>query len=171
MGKPTNSKPAPCAVAASDCIIWSGPNFCFMTVCNKASITEVISALGKEVCLHSSYMDVSKYDIACLIEGQEGCPPKNFRELFQLVIEKVCLNGCQQTTSPTSQSNCGDCEIAVATCFQVESTVMSLYNYVSAIGIKVCEQSITLQTQQNAILQLINRVEVLEAQVNNLIGG
>ena len=171
MGKPTNSKPAPCAVAASDCIVWSGPNFCFITVCDKASITDVITALGTETCLLSSYLDVSRYDIACLIEGLEGCPPANFRELFQLVIEKVCLNGCTTSTSPTSESSCGECEIGISTCFQTEITVMSLYDYVAAIGNKVCEQQVTIQTQQNAILSLINRVSMLEEQIQTLIGG
>jgi hypothetical protein len=171
MGKPTNSKPAPCAVAASDCITWTGPNFCFITVCDKASITDVITALGTETCLHSGYLNVAEYDIACLIDGLEGCPPGNFRELFQLVIEKVCLNGCTTPSSPTLESSCGECEIGIASCFQTETTVMSLYDYVSAIGIKVCEQQVTIQTQQNAILSLLNRVTMLEEQIQILIGG
>jgi uncharacterized coiled-coil protein SlyX len=62
--------------------------------------------------------------------------------------------------------------MAVAACFQQQyGTVMSMTEYVTAIGVKLCDQQILIQTQNNALAQMQQQIAALQAQVNLLIGG
>lgn len=161
-------KPAPCAIAASDCIIWAGKNMCFINHCETATITEIIEGLGTEVCKIKDWLNPAEYTYDCL---DFDCPPNNFKELFQEVLNYICNNPCSTSASSTSTSNCCSEEIIVPTCFQESGVVQTLSDYVKNIGDKVCEQATTISTQQLAIQQLLNRVSALEAQVEQLISG
>jgi uncharacterized coiled-coil protein SlyX len=43
--------------------------------------------------------------------------------------------------------------------------------YVTAIGAKLCDQQVLIQTQNNALAQMQQQIAALQAQVNLLIGG
>lgn len=166
MGKPLNSKKNPCAIAASDCIVWTGKNICFIDHCASDSLTHIIEGLGFEICRLRDILNPAEYDIECL--GFD-CPPKSFKEIVQRLIEKSCENSCSSTSSTLTEDCCSQ-ELVVPTCFQTETSVMTLLEYVQAIGNKVCEQQLLIDNQNVAIQNLLSRVTALENQVQSLIG-
>jgi uncharacterized coiled-coil protein SlyX len=62
--------------------------------------------------------------------------------------------------------------MAVAACLQLQyGTVMSMTDYVTALGVEFCNQQIVIQTQNNTILQITQQIAIMQAQLNLLIGG
>jgi hypothetical protein len=168
MGKPTNTRSAGCAVTTSNCVVWQGPDLCCINLCHGDTISDVINEIAKKLCTIFELLDVKSYDLSELI-GKD-CPPGNFVELIQLLIDAAS----KQTTTATNTTvtaGCPECEMALASCFQRNGVnTMSMTDYVSAIGVKVCEQQITIQTQNNAILQLTQQLAAIQNQLNLLIG-
>ena len=171
MGKPTNTRSSGCAVTTSNCVVWQGPDLCCIDLCHGDTISEVIDAIAKKICKIFEMLDVQSYDLSELIDKE--CPPANFVELIQLLIDEVAkLKGNGNGTGSTGLNGCPDCDLAVAACFQQQyGTVISLTEYVTAIGAKLCDQQVLIQTQNNALAQLQQQVTNLQAQVNLLIGG
>ena len=170
MGKPTNTRSAGCAVTTSNCVVWQGPDLCCIDLCHGDTISEVIDAIAKRICKIFEMLDVQSYDISELIDKE--CPPANFVELIQLLIDEVAkLKGVGSTTG-TLASGCPECDMAVAACFQQQyGTVISMTEYVTAIEAKLCDQQVLIQTQNNALAQMQQQIAALQAQVNLLIGG
>lgn len=167
MGKPTNMKGKGCATTTSNCVVWQGPDLCCIDLCHGDSVSEVIDALAKKICNIFELLDVNSYDLSCLITTE--CPPANFVELLQLLIEQVCTlkNATTSSTTTTTTQN-----ITTASCFQAEyGTVLSLAEYVTAIGVKLCNQELLITTQNNAIAQLQLQVTRMQAQIDLLITG
>jgi hypothetical protein len=170
MGKPTNTRTNGCAVTTSNCVVWQGPDLCCIDLCHGDSISEVIDAIAKKICKIFEMLDVQSYDLSELLDKE--CPPANFVELIQLLIDEVAkLKGIGPSGS-TISTGCPDCDVAVAACFQQQyGTVISLTEYVTAIGAKLCDQQVLIQTQNNSLAQLQQQVTNLQTQVNLLIGG
>lgn len=170
MGKPTNTRSTGCAVTTSNCVVWQGPDLCCIDLCNGDSISEVINELAKKICKIFELLDVQSYDLSELISIE--CPPANFVEVVQLLIDEIAkLKGTPASVTPGS-SGCPDCDVSVSACFQAQyGTVISLTDYVTAIGVKVCDQQVLIQTQNNAIAQLTSQIASIQAQLNLLIGG
>lgn len=171
MGKPTNIKSAGCAVTTSNCVVWQGPDLCCINLCHGDTISDVINEIAKKICKIFEMLDVQSYDISELINKE--CPPANFVELIQLLIDEVAkLKGLDGTSSTSTTSGCPECDVAVAACFQQQyGTIMSLTEYVTAIGAKLCDQQVLIQTQNNSIAQLQQQITQIQAQLNLLIGG
>lgn len=170
MGKPTNTKSSGCAVTTSNCVVWQGPDLCCIDLCHGDSISDVINEIAKKICKIFELLDVQSYDISELLNKE--CPPANFVELIQLLIDSVAQikNGASVGTSVTS--GCPECDMAVAACFQQQyGQVISMTQYVTAIGAKLCDQQVVIQTQNNAIAQLTQQIANIQAQLNLLIGG
>jgi len=165
MSKPTNlSSNIGCEPKSSTCIIWQGKDIDCLTLCKGDSIDEVIHQLGCLLCTIKDQLDVDTYDLTCF--NLDACDiPHTFRELMQFMLEVVCqvqeayLTGAAEGAQPGGVET----EMTVASCFQSGGLTQTLLQYVAAIGVKVCEQETIIQNQQNAIIQLTQRIEVLEA--------
>jgi hypothetical protein len=82
-----NSKDG-CMKTSSNCVIWDGPDIPCLSLCKGDSITEVLYKLATEFCDTVVLLDPTQYDISCF--NYLGCPPQDFIELFQLVINQIC---------------------------------------------------------------------------------
>jgi hypothetical protein len=170
MGKPTNTKRAGCAVTTSNCVVWQGPDLCCIDLCHGDTISDVINEIAKKICKIFEMLNVQSYDLSELITTE--CPPANFVELIQLLIDQVAAIKNNPASGVAGASGCPDCEIATAACFHERyGTVLQLTDYVTAIGTTLCEQQVVIQTQNNAIAQLTIQLANMQTQLNLLIGG
>lgn len=162
--KPTNlSSDNGCVPTSSSCIIWQGKDIDCLTLCKGDSIDEVIHQLGCLACTIKDQMDVDTYDLTCF--NLPTCDiPHTFRELMQFMIEVSCQLQTAYLTGTSEGVDKGgvDTEMTVASCFQSGGLVQTLQTYVAAMGVKICEQETLIQNQQNAIVQLTQRVVALE---------
>jgi hypothetical protein len=170
MGKPTNTRKAGCAVTTSNCVVWQGPDLCCIDLCHGDTISDVIDALAKRICKIFEMLDVQSYDISELLDKE--CPPANFVELIQLLIDTVAKVNTGTSVTAGETTGCPDCDMSVAACFQQQyGPIMSMTDYVTAIGVKLCDQQVLIQTQNNALAQMQQQIAALQTQVNLLIGG
>jgi hypothetical protein len=170
MGKPTNTRSSGCAVTTSNCVVWQGPDLCCIDLCHGDTVSDVINEIAKKICKIFELLDVQSYDISELLNKE--CPPANFVEMIQLLIDSVAQikNGTSVGTS--NSSGCPDCTMSVAACFQQQyGTTLQMNEYITAIGAKLCDQQVIIQTQNNAIAQLTQQIANIQAQLNLLIGG
>lgn len=77
-----------CIKTSSNCVIWEGPDIPCLKLCNGDNITEVLYKLATKFCDTLVMLDPAQYDISCF--NDVNCPPTNFTELFQLVIDHIC---------------------------------------------------------------------------------
>lgn len=170
MGKPTNTRSAGCAVTTSNCVVWQGPDLCCIDLCHGDTVSDVVDAIAKKICKIFEMLNINSYDVSDLITTE--CPPGNFVELIQLLIDQVALIKSNPSGSNSTTSGCPECEMAVATCFQRDhGAVLSMTDYITAIGVKLCDQEVVIKTQNNALAQMQLQIAALQAQVNLLIGG
>ena len=170
MGKPTNTRSAGCAVTTSNCVVWQGPDLCCINLCNGDTISDVVNEIAKKICSIFELLDVQSYDISNIRTTE--CPPANFVELLQLLIDQVAIANETTGTGTGTTSGCPDCQMAVASCFQQDlGTITSMTDYISALGVKICNQQVVIQTQNNAIAQLTQQIADIQTQLNLLIGG
>lgn len=168
MGKPTNTKSRGCATTTSNCVVWQGPDLCCIDLCTGDTVSEVVDALGKKICTLFELLDVNSYDVSCLADDK--CLPSNYVELIQLLIEEVCALKNNTSSSESSTSDLPN--MTTASCFQSQyGTVLSLVDYVTAIGVKLCDQELLITTQNNAIAQLQLKQTQMQAQIDLLIGS
>tara|TARA_R100000654_G_scaffold19461_1_gene39790 strand:+ start:2597 stop:3106 length:510 start_codon:yes stop_codon:yes gene_type:complete len=168
MGKPTNTKSKGCVTTTSNCVVWQGPDLCCIDLCTGDTVSEVIAALAEKICTLFDLLNVNHYDVSCLVN--EDCPPNNFVELLQKLIEEVCaLKGSNSESGPATSDLPN---MTTASCFQSQyGTVLSLVDYVTAIGVKLCEQELLITTQNNAIAQLQSKQTQMQSQIDLLIQG
>jgi hypothetical protein len=139
-------------------------------LCHGDTISDVINELAKKICKIFEMLDVQSYDLSELINTE--CPPANFVELIQLLIDTIAKVNTGTSVTTDGTNGCPECEMAVATCFQQQyGAVMSMTEYITAIGAKLCDQQVLIQTQNNALAQMQQQIAALQAQVNLLIGG
>lgn len=170
MGKPTNTRSAGCAVTTSNCVVWQGPDLCCINLCNGDTISDVINEVAKKICNIFELLDIQSYDLSGLSTTQ--CPPANFVELLQLLIDQIAIANNTTGTSAGGAAGCPDCQMAVASCFQQQlGNVVSMTDYITALGVKICDQQVVIQTQNNALAQLAQQVADMQVQLNLLIGG
>jgi hypothetical protein len=77
-----------CIKTSSNCVIWEGPDIPCLKLCNGDNITEVLYKLATKFCETLVLLDPTQYDISCF--NDVSCPPTDFSELFQLVIDQIC---------------------------------------------------------------------------------
>jgi hypothetical protein len=160
--KPVNSEEMGCNPTSSNCVIWQGPDIACLNLCKGDTITDVFFQLACLVCTIKDQLDVDTYDITCL--DLATCDlPHTFREFIQILINKICelqdLIGEGGDPTPTAEQI-----VTVATCFSAElGPTATITNYVSAIGQKLCEQEVTIQNQQAAIVMINARLDILES--------
>ena len=135
--KPLNYDNSPCSPTSSNCVIWQGPDLDCIKLCKGDTISDVIASLATELCNVMDQLSITNYDLSCF--NLVGCKPETYQELLQFLIEQICLSQGLSTTSIVTNGKTDDILITVAPCFIVNGiTVMSLTDYVTAIGLRIC---------------------------------
>ena len=160
--KPLNYDNSPCSPISSNCVIWQGPDLHCIKLCKGDTISDVIANLATELCNVMDQLSITNYDLSCF--ELVGCKPETFQELLQFLIEQICL---AQGISPTTvDGKTNDELITVAPCFIVNGiTVMTLTDYVIAIGLKVCNIVDQIAVINNTLNELDIRITNLENAV------
>jgi hypothetical protein len=98
-------------------------------------------------------LKISNYDLSCF--ALATCPPADFQELIQLLIDRLCaLEGASTTPTATSASDCPTgCIVTIEACLVTGTeTTMNLVDYVTLLGQKICD--------------LVSEISILQAQIN-----
>jgi hypothetical protein len=95
--KPLNLDKSACSPTSSNCVIWGGPDIECINLCQGDTITDVTYKLALELCSIMDSLNVTNYDISCL---NIACQPKDFNELLQAIIDKLCVEGPQGAVGP-----------------------------------------------------------------------
>ena len=163
---------AGCNPVSSNCVIWQGPDIPCITLCKGDSISDVTYKVATELCTLVDQLDITGFDVSCF---PPICPkPENIHDLIQFIIDQLCT---QQTEIAGTKSNSGsftctdalNCLVPVASCFQYTNafgdlvTEMSIKDYASAIGTRVCSivNDITILT--GVVEDINDRLTVIEA--------
>ena len=168
--KPLNLDNSPCSPISSNCVIWQGPDIPCIKLCKGDTVSDVIHKLATELCTIMETLKVSNYDLACF--NLVACPPSNFEELIQFLIDKICelqveIDATVVTvavTGKTTKSTSADTLVTVAPCFIVgTTTVMTVVEYATAMGTAICGIIAQITAIINSITNLDIRVTVLES--------
>ena len=160
--KPLNLDNRPCSPISSNCVIWQGPDIPCINLCTGDTVSDVVFKLATELCTIMDTLKITNYDLSCF--NLAACPPQDFQELIQFLINKICELEGLPTTRDNPTSTCPDCVVNVASCFVVGTqTTMQLVDYVLMIGQKVCALVNEIIDLQNQINNLDIRVTVLES--------
>ena len=159
--KPLNLDNRPCSPISSNCVIWQGPDIPCINLCTGDTVSDVVFKLATELCAIMDTLKITNYDLSCF--NLAACPPQDFQELIQFLINKICeLEGVTPGTDG-GKSTCPDCVVTVAPCFITgNQTTMQLVDYVIMIGQKVCDIIDQITDINNQIESLDIRVTVLE---------
>lgn len=172
MGRNANGKPSGCVTTSSDCVIWNGPDISFLDLCTGDTVSTVVAGIADKICNLIKITSVGSYDYSCIDEKE--CSPKNFIDLFQLVLDVVCeIKNPAPTTNSTTvggTAGCPDCEMSIASCFQENgNTVLQLKDYIAAIGVKVCNQQSIINTQSAAITAMQQDLTLMQTTINEIL--
>jgi hypothetical protein len=159
--KPLNYDNSPCSPTSSNCVIWQGPDLHIIKLCKGDTISDVIASLATELAIVMDQLSITNYDLSCF--DLVGCKPETYQELLQFLIEQICsLQGLSSTGVDTTGKS-DDILITVAPCFIVNGvTVMTLIDYVTAIGLKICDIIDQIAIINNTLNELDIRVTILE---------
>lgn len=159
--KPLNLDNKPCSPVSSNCVVWQGPTIECIELCTGDTVSDVIAKLATELCAILDQTNVSNYDLSCL--NLADCGPVDFKALIQLLIEKICELQNVTPVTPDSSSECPDCVVTIASCFQEDGvTTMQLIEYVQLIAEKVCALIDEIAELQLQIANLDIRITILE---------
>ena len=162
--KPLNYDNSPCSPTSSNCVIWQGPDLHCIKLCKGDTISDVIANLATELCTVMDQLSITNYDLSCF--ELVGCKPETYQELLQFLIEQICLAQGLSTTGTSTDGKTNDTLITVAPCFIVNGiTVMTLTDYVIAIGLRICSIIDQIALINNTLSELIIRVGNLEDAV------
>ena len=166
--KPLNFDNSPCSPISSNCVIWQGPNLDCIKLCTGDTVSDVVAKLATELCTIMDQLNISNYDLSCF--DLVGCKPDTYQAFLQFLIDQVCnlnnIAGGQSSNNPDEIKS--DPFITVAPCFIVNGiTVMTLTEYVIAIGIRVCnlvDQVADIQTQIDNLQLQVDSLEIIVNQ-------
>jgi len=159
--KPLNYDNSPCSPISSNCVIWQGPDLHIIKLCTGDTISDVIASLATELATVMDQLSITNYDLSCF--DLVGCKPETYQELLQFLIEQICLLQGLSSTGADTTGKSDDVLITVAPCFIVNGvTVMTLIDYVTAIGLKICNILDQIAIINNTLNELDIRVTILE---------
>lgn len=169
MSLPLNSsraKQAGCSPTSSNCVVWQGDDISCISLCKGDTITDVVNKLATELCTLMDIFDLDNYDLSCF----NNVVPQitTYESLIQKVLDKICqLEGLDSGGTPITPSTCPDsCIVSIASCFYFQNetgdtiTTMSLIDYLTAIGNRIC-----------TILSDIDDINTAIAQLNTTVNG
>jgi hypothetical protein len=166
--KPLNSNESGCNPISSNCVIWQGPDIKCINLCKGDTITDVVNKLATELCTIWEMLQIDGNYVLpdCIASGN----PVDFKELIQLILNKICTTGTtglttgrvatttETTITTTSGTNCPDCTVEMASCFTYVDgfgntiTQAQLVDYVSSIANRIC----VIITEINNIQVVVN---------------
>lgn len=160
--KPLNYSSDNCEPQSSNCVIWQGPDIECIKLCTGDTISDVVYNLATELCKIMDTMKISNYDLSCF--NLLNCPPADYAELIQLLIDKICQLEGVKTEPASSSGECpNDCIVTIEECLITgEQTTMNLVEYVTLIAQKVCSLVNDIAELDAAINALNVRVTILE---------
>lgn len=159
--KPTNLNKETCNPISSNCVIWQGPDIPCIQLCKGDSVSDIVAKLATELCAVLDILDVQNYDLTCF--NITACGPQDFQQLIQFLIDQICALQ-NVTPTDTKSSGCPDCLVTVnQDCFSELGEVAQLVDYVTAIASKICSIVLQISAMQSAIVDLDDRVTVLES--------
>jgi hypothetical protein len=161
--KPLNYDNSPCSPTSSNCVIWQGPDLHIIKLCKGDTISDVIASLATELAIVMDQLSITNYDLSCF--NLVGCKPETYQELLQFLIDQICL---QNGTTVTTDAKSIDLNtlMTVAPCFVVNGiTVMTLIDYVTAIGNKLCDIVDQIAVINNTLNEYNIRITTLENAV------
>ena len=169
----SNNTQQGCNPISSNCVIWQGPNIPCINLCTGDSVSDVVAKIATELCELLDQTNISLLDLSCF--NPLSPTPENFRDVVQIIINKVCALENADTGQTVNGLGCPDnCEVTIAPCLQytdlLGNVVLSLplKDYVILIGNKICTMLTSIANQQNQIDALDVRVTNIE---NNLPSG
>lgn len=180
--KPLNYNETGCSPISSQCVIWQGPSIDCLNLCTGDTVTDVIYKLAVEVCAIMESMSLTEYNDALACFNLHVAPITEFPTLINFILERICklenCTGCipdcegdSTMVLPDSVTTpCCDTLMDIAPCFYytdgLGDTVsqLSLFNYVHAIGLSICDIIDVNNTQDLLIIELSGRVQNLENQ-------
>lgn len=161
-----------CNPISSNCVTWQGPDIPCINLCNGDSVSDVVAKLAEELCTIVDQLDINILDISCF--GALAPEPSDFRDVIQLLINKVCNLEAGSGSGSTPSAGCpDDCLIPVATCLQFTDplgntvTELVLRDYLILIANRLCTLISQVNTLSSAVTDLQNRVTVIEQELAN----
>mgnify|MGYP003670327522 FL=1 len=79
--KPLNLDNSPCSPISSNCVVWQGPDISCINLCTGDTVSDVVSAMAKELCTILDSLKVTNYDLTCF--NSTACGPEDFNALIQ----------------------------------------------------------------------------------------
>lgn len=154
-------------VIGSDCVIYSGSSIPCITfpVCQSPTVTDVVGAIGTQVCTLTALTNVSTLVIPPCFTASYGVNPPNIFNSLQILLNQVCLNEQNISTITTELTNLnplvtldyGCCSTNPCVTTGTVTLTTALQNILSC----VC-------TQTSAISTLQGQIQTLTSQYNNL---
>lgn len=164
-----------CSPVSSNCVIWQGPDIPCINLCKGDSITDVTYKLASELCDLLNLVNISNFKIECF---EQPCPKlENVGELLQFILDKLCeLKDCceEREKQLELQLKATNNLYLIASCFKyinqlgVQVTTMTLDDYITAIGNKVCELKSNFDILQEIVTNIDERLTILESTVSSL---
>lgn len=166
----SNNTQQGCNPISSNCVIWQGPNIPCINLCTGDSVSDVVAKMATELCELLDQTDISLLDLSCF--NPLSPTPQNFRDVVQIIINKVCALENADAGQTVNGLGCpDDCEVIIAPCLQYTDLLgnivlsLPLKDYVILIGNRICTMLTSIANQQNQIDALDVRVTNIE---NNL---
>ena len=148
---PINKTKETCTPTSSNCVKWPAIELEGIDICRDASVTEVILALSDKLKNIIDTLNIDTYELKCLENAK--CGPKEFSDLVQLIINKLCElsnNDGVDITIPVldidvdcfKDMNNGHSDITIA-------------NFALLIAQKICD----IYTQLNSITERLDGID------------
>jgi hypothetical protein len=92
-----------------------------------------------QLCEVLNILDIDNYDLSCF--NINSCGPKDFEELINFLINRVCaLEGITPTTENSGSACPVDCIVSVAPCLITNGqSSLNLVDYVNLIANTICD--------------------------------
>jgi hypothetical protein len=164
-----------CNPISSNCVIWQGPDIPCINLCNGDSVSDVVAKLAEELCTIVDQLDISFLDISCF--GALAPEPADFRDVIQLLINRIC-NLEADTGGGVSSAGCpDDCLIPLPQCLQFTDplgnvvTELVLRDYMILIANRICTILSQITALSSSVVNIEGRLTVIEETLAGLGGG
>lgn len=159
-----NGSNTPCANISSNCVIWQGPDIPCINICNGDTVSDVVAALGQELCdlidsVSEINIDLTSLDLGTIPPPSGGGGGTG--DYLQVIIDYINNLPVTPTTATPTIINIPPClqyndpQGNVITSLPIEDFVVYLAN-------KICNIISDITLINNTIADIINRVVILE---------
>lgn len=163
---PTNNNSiSPCDPISSNCVVWQGPDIACINLCKGDTVSTVISKLATELCDVISATcdcnpDLTGLDLSCVPPPAQADP--NLTQYLQSIIDYIC-------TLPTSSA--ATITVELPDCLHYRNsqgnpvTSLPIDEYALYLANKICDIISAITIINNQIVDVLNRLSILEACV------